>query len=322
MKQVTLPALALIGAVHVPAMAASVYPNKPVRILVATLSGSTPDVVARVVAPGLSARLGQQFIIDNRGGANGLIGAELAAKATPDGYTLLVGTTATLTVMRHVQKGVPFDTLKDFAPIGLLAVRPYLLVVPTSSPVRSVNELVSLAKAQPGKLTYGSAGKGSSTHLAMELFNNVAGIDIGHVPYKGGPQATLALVSARVNVSVLSIRNALPHVHAQRLRALAITGSRRSPQLPQVPTASESGLKGFEAVTWFALLTPARTPQHIVVRLNDALQQVIGSTEVSAQFAREGVEPGDGGADVLQALIKREIKFYCKLTKISGIKVN
>ncbi|RPI45150.1 MAG: tripartite tricarboxylate transporter substrate binding protein [Betaproteobacteria bacterium] len=321
-KQSILPALASFGIALSSALTATEYPDKPVRVLVPTLAGSTPDVVARAVAPGLGVRLGNRFIIDNRGGANGLIGTELAARATPDGHTLLLGTTATLTVMRHLHKEVPFDALKDFVPIGLVSVRPYLVVVNPSLPARTLGELLALAKARRGGLIYASAGRGSATHLAMEFFASVTGIKLRHVPYKNSPQAVAAIVGSRVEASMLSIRDAYGHVLAQRLRALATTSSRRSPQLPQVPTAAESGLNGFEAITWFALLAPAGTPRSIVERLNTALGEVVVTPEVRARFVREGVEPADADAAVLRRLIKRDIEFYGNLTRLSGVKVN
>ena len=322
MKPPALTALAFLGTLLSTAWAASGYPDKPVRVLVPTLAGSTSDVVARAVAPGLGVRLGNRFIVDNRGGARGLIGTELAAKATADGHTLLLGTTATLTVAQHVEKDVPFDTLKDFVPIGLIAIRPYLLSAHPSLPARTLSELLALARAQPGGLTYGSEGRGSATHLVMESFVRAAGIKLRHVPYKSAAQAVAAVVTGRVAISMLSIRYALDHVHAQRLRALATTGRHRSPQLPLVPTAAESGLSGFEAVTWFALLAPAGTPQPIIARLSAALGQVVASSEVRASFLHEGVEPGDVDAALLRRLIKQDIERYGNLARNAGVKVN
>jgi len=301
---------------------ASHYPDKPVRVVVPTLAGSTADIVARVVTPGMGLQLGHRFIVDNRSGADGLIGTELAAKATPDGYTLLVGTTGTLTVMHYLRKDVAFDTLKDFAPIGLLSVRWYLLAAHPGLQVQSVPDLVALARKQAGRMSYASAGSGSSIHLAMERFDVLAGIDLKHVPYKGSVQAALAIVGGRVPVGLVSLRNASPYLASQRLRALAVTSARRVPQLPAIPTIAESGLPGFEAMTWFALVAPARTPRDIVLRLNDTVQHVIRSPEVRDQLAREGLEPGYGDAVRLQGLIQRDIELYGKLTRTSGVSLN
>lgn len=319
---VALAALCGCGAVHAQAVSGQDYPNKPVRVLVPTPAGSTPDRVARLVTPGLSALFGQQFIVDNRSGAGGMLGTELAANATPDGYTLLVGTPGTLTIMRYVQKNVPYDTLRDFAPIGLISVGPYLLVVHPSVPAKSVNELIALAKAQPGKLTYGSSGNGSTNHFAMELFKSMARVDIRHVPYKGGPQATTDLVGGHVNVSMLSIGRLMPHVKAQRLRVLAVTSAKRSSQLPEVPTVDESGVKGFEAIMWFGMLAPAKTPRPVVARLAAGLQKVMRNAETRAQFQRQSVEPANGDPAELERLIRREIELYGKLAKIARLQVD
>jgi tripartite-type tricarboxylate transporter receptor subunit TctC len=312
--------VALLGYAGI--IAAQDYPEKPVRVLVATPAGSMPDMVARLVTPGLSGLFGQQFIVDNRSGAGGMLGTELAAKATPDGHTLLVGTPGTLTVMQHVHKDVPYDTLRDFAPIGLISVAPYLLVVHPSVPVATVPELIALAKATPNKLTYGSAGNGSTNHLAMELFKSMAGVDIRHVPYKGGPLATNDVLGGHVNLSMLPMGPLLPHVHAQRLRVLAVTSDRRSLQLPQVPTVHESGLKGFEAITWSGMLAPAKTPRAIVERLSQALQSVMRTRETRTQLQRQGAAPASGDPRELASLIQRELEAYARIAKMSGVKVD
>jgi tripartite-type tricarboxylate transporter receptor subunit TctC len=316
----TLAILALLGYVN--GIAAQDYPNKPVRVLVPTPAGSTSDTVARLIAPGLAGRLGQQFIVDNRSGAVGMLGTELAAKATPDGHTLLLGTPAALTIIHYTQKDVPYETLKDFTPIGLISVGPYLFVAHSALPVKTVAEFIALAKAEPGKLTYGSSGNGRTSHLAMELFKSMAGVDIRHIPYKGTPQATSDLIGGRVNVSMLSIGPLLAHVKAQRLRVLAVTSGKRSQQLPLVPTVDESGLKGFEVITWFGMLAPAKTPPEVVQSLSQALQQVIRPTEMRAQFQRQGAEPASGEPAEFAALIRREMEIYARLAKISGIKMD
>ena len=315
-------ALALLGWQAANGAAQSDYPNKPVRVLVPTPAGSTPDMVARLITPGFTSLFGQQFIVDNRSGAGGMLGTELAAKATPDGYTLVIGTPGTLTIMQYVQKEVPYDTLRDFAPVGLISIGPYLLVAHPSLPAKTVGELIALAKPEPGKLTYASAGNGSTNHLAMELFKSMAGVDIRHVPYKGGPQATTDLLGGHVQLSMLSIGPLLPHVKAQRLRVLAQTGLKRSSLLPQVPTVEESGLKGFEAVTWFGMLAPSSTPKQIVARVSDALQKVMRQPETRAQFQRQGTEPASGDPTEFARLIRREISLYGKLAKVSGIKID
>ncbi|MGH8667427.1 MAG: Bug family tripartite tricarboxylate transporter substrate binding protein [Burkholderiales bacterium] len=300
--------------------AAQDYPNKPVRVLVATPARSTPDMVARLVTPGLSTIFGQQFIVDNRSGANGMLGTELAAKAKPDGYTLVMGTPSTLTIMRYVHKDVPYDALRDFAPIGLISVGPYLLVAHPSVAARTVGELIALAKTRPDKLTYGSGGNGSTNHLAMELFKRFAGVDIRHVPYKGDLPAITDVLGGHVNMSMLSIGPLLPYIKTDRLRVLAVTSIKRASQLPQVPTLDESGLKGFEAIAWFGMLAPARTPKPIVARLAEGLQKVMRQREVRAQFKGQSIEPADGNPVELEQLIRREIETYGKLAKSAHIK--
>lgn len=315
-------ALALLWGYAALLSAAQVYPDKPVRVVVPQPAGSTPDMVTRLVTPGLSTHFGHQFIVDNRGGAGGLIGTALVSNASADGYTLLVGTPGTLTIMQHVQKNVPYDTLKDFAPVGLISIGPYLFVAHPSLPAKTVGELISLAKAEPGKLTYGSAGNGSTNHFTLELFKSMTGVDIRHVPYKGGPQATTDLLGGHVNLSMLSLGPILPHVKAHRVRVLAVTSAKRSSQLPEIPTIAESGVKGYDAVAWAGLLAPVRTPKEIVTRLNAGLQSVIRSPETRAQFERQGTEPADGDAAAFSALIRREIEIHGKLAKTSGIKVD
>jgi tripartite-type tricarboxylate transporter receptor subunit TctC len=301
-------------------VAAQDYPNKPVRVLVATAAGSTSDMVARLVSPALTTLFGQQFIVDNRSGANGTLGTELAAKATPDGYTLLVGTPGTLTITRYVHKDVPYDVLRDFAPIGLISVAPYLLVAHPSVAARTVGELTALARTRPGKLTYGSAGNGSANHLAMELFKSIAGVDIRHVPYKDDVQAITDLLGGHVNVSMLPLGPLLPYLKTNRLRVLAVTSAKRASQLPQVPTLDESGLKGYEAVAWFGMLAPARTPKPLVARLAEGLQKVLRQREVRAQFQARSIEPADGSTAGLERLIRREIETYGRLVKSARIK--
>ena len=321
MKSRSVLALALSCSCTALAAAQDDYPNKPVRVLVPTPAGSTPDLIARMVTPAFTSLFGQQFIVDNRSGAGGMLGTEFAAKATPDGYTLVIGTPGTLTIMQYVQKDVPYNTLRDFTPIGLISIGPYLLVAHPSVPAKSVGDLIALAKAEPAKLTYGSSGNGRTNHLAMELFKTAAGINIRHVPHKGSRQAATHLIGGQVNVSMLSIGPLLPHVKAQQLRALAVTSTKRASQLPQVPTVDESGLKGFKAVTWFGMLAPAHTPKTIVTRIAEGLQKVMRQPETRAQFQRQGVEPATGDPAEFARVIRRDTETYGKLAKLSGIKM-
>ncbi len=298
------------------------YPDKPIRVIVPVPAGGTPDVVVRTVAPGVSGLLGQQLVIDNRGGAGGLIGVELAARANPDGYTLLFSSPGALTILPHLKKHVPYDTLKDFAPISLVSSGPFLLITHPAVPVRTVKELIALAKAEPGKLNYASAGNGVANHLAMELFKSMAGVSITHVPYKGAPQAVTDLIGGNVDLMFNSIAPVLPQIKAGRLRLLGIAGAKRSPQMPDVPTISEAGVPGFEASNWFGLFAPAKTPKAIVARLNAAFVKVVRAPETRAQFEIQGTDPVANSPEEFAAFMRRDLEKYARIVKLSGAKVD
>ena len=302
--------------------AGQAYPTKPIRVIVPVPAGGTPDVVARMVAPGLSNLLGQQLVIDNRGGAGGLIGAELAAKAIPDGYTLFFSSPGALTILPHLQKHVNYDTLRDFAPVSLVSIGPFLLITHPSVPAKSVKELLALAKAEPGKLNYASAGNGAANHLAMELFKSLAGISLTHVPYKGAPQAMTDLIGGSVNLTFNSIPPAIQHIRAGRLRLLGVSSAKRSAQLPDVPTISEAGVAGYESITWFGLLAPAKTPSAIVARLHDELIKVVRAPDLKAQFEIQGYDPVGSSAAEFTNFIRSESEKYAKVVKLSGAKVD
>ncbi len=316
-------AIALLPLFAAPlAVQAAAYPDKPIRVIVPVPAGGTPDVVARMVAPGLSGLLGQQLVIDNRGGAGGMIGAELAAKAVPDGYTLFFSSPGSLTILPHIQKQVAYDTLRDFVPICLVSIGPFLLITHPSVPVKSVKELLALAKAEPGKLNYASAGNGAANHLAMELFKSMAGVDITHVPYKGAPQAVTDLIGGYVNLMLNSIPPVLPHVKAGRLRLLGVSSLTRSPQLPDVPTIGEAGVPGYESITWFGLLAPAKTPPLIVARLNEVVVKVVRTPETRSQLELQGYDPVGSSAQEFAEFIRAESAKYAKLVKAAGVKVD
>ena len=298
------------------------YPDKPVRVILSVPAGGTPDVVARMVTPGLSSLLGQQLVVDNRGGAGGMIGAEIVAKAAPDGYTLFVSSPGALTILPHLRKQVPYDTLRDFAPISLIAIGPFLLITHPSVPAKSVRELIALAKAEPGKLNYASAGNGTANHLAMELFKSMAGVNITHVPYKGAPQAVTDVLGGHMNMMFNSIAPVLQHIKAGRVRLLGVASARRSPQLPDTPTISEAGVPGFEAVNWFGLFAPAGTPKSIIARLNDALVKVVRAPELRAQFETQGSDPVGSSPEEFAAFIRRDMAMYARVVKVSGAKVD
>ncbi|HSQ03880.1 MAG TPA: tripartite tricarboxylate transporter substrate binding protein [Burkholderiales bacterium] len=310
-----------LAIVSLPATA-QVYPDKPIRVIVPVPAGGTPEVVARLVTPGLSTVLGQQLVVDNRGGAGGLIGAELAARATPDGYTLFLSSPGPLTILPHLQQHIAYDPVRDFVPIGLISVGPFLLLVHPSVPATSVKELLALARAQPGRINYASAGNGSANHLATELFKSMAGVNITHVPYKGAPQAVTDLIGGQVQMMFNSIAPMLPHIKAERVRLLAIATAKRSPQMPDVPTVSEAGVPGYEAISWFGLMAPAKTPQAILTKLNAALVKVVHDPETRRKFETLGADPVGSSPAEFAALIRRESEKYAKVVKTSGAKVD
>jgi tripartite-type tricarboxylate transporter receptor subunit TctC len=302
--------------------AAQHYPERPIRVVVGVPAGGTPDVMARSVTTGMSKILGQPLVMDNRGGAGGLIGAEVAAKAAPDGYTLFVASPGPLTILPHMRTKIEYDPLRDFVSIGLIASNPFLLIVNPSVPAKSIRELIALAKAQPGKLNYASAGNGAANHLAMELFKSMAGVNITHVPYKGAPQAVSDVLAGHMNMMFNSIPPVLAQIKAERVRALGVGSMKRNPQLPDVPTINEAGVPGYEAITWFGMLAPARTPKAILARVSDAFTKVITSAEVRSLLEAQGADPGSGQAAEFASLIRREYERNAKIVKISGIKVD
>jgi tripartite-type tricarboxylate transporter receptor subunit TctC len=298
------------------------YPDRPIRVIVGVPAGGTPDVMARAITAGMSKLLGQPLVMDNRGGAGGLIGTEVAAQAAPDGYTLLVSSPGPLTIIPHLQKKIAYDPLRDFAPIGVIASNPFLLITHPSVPAKTLKDLIALAKAQPGKLNYASAGNGAANHLAMELFKSMAGVNITHVPYKGAPQAVTDVLAGHMNMMFNSIPPVLAHIKADRFRALGVGGSKRSPQLPDVPTVNEAGVPGYEAITWFGMLAPAKMPKPILARVQAAFSKVIVTPELRAQLEAQGAEPGSGSAQEFSALIRREYDRYARVVKASGAKID
>lgn len=324
MKTTPTLALLVLSALALSAHAAAPaddYPNKPIRVIVSVPAGGTPDVVARMVAPGMANQLGQQLVIDNRSGAGGMIGAETAARAAPDGYTLFVSSPGALTILPHLQK-VPYDTLRDFQPIGLIAVGPFLLITHPSVPARTVKELIAAAKADPGKFNYASAGNGTANHLAMELFKSMAGVQITHVPYKGAPQAVTDVLGGHMNMMFNSISPVIQHIKAGRLRLLGVASLKRSPQLPDAPTISEAGVPGFDAVNWFGLFAPSRTPAPVVSKLSGVLIKSVHSPDLKAQFEAQGADPVGSSPQEFAKYLRQDMQTYEKIVKISGARVD
>ena len=299
------------------------YPTKPIRLIVAFPAGGSTDIIARVVGQKVGERLGQQLVIDNRGGAGGSIGTEIAARATPDGYTLTMGTTSTHVINVGVYAKLKYDPIKDFEPITLVATTPYLLVVNPGVKANSLKELVALAKSQPGKLNYASAGTGTTTQLAMEMLKTAAGIDVVHVPFNGNGPAGTATIGGQVQILFGSMPAVLPQAKAGRLRALAVGTPKRSPSMPEVPTVAESGYPGFDASLWLGFFAPKGTPAPILKRLYTELVSVATSPEMKEQFERNGAEPLVSASPAeLTKLMQTEIEKYRKVIKAAGVQLD
>jgi tripartite-type tricarboxylate transporter receptor subunit TctC len=298
--------------------AADAWPARPIRMIVAYPPGGGTDQVGRVMAEQLAQSLGQNVVIDNRGGATGNIGTELAARAIPDGYTLLMCNVAPNAVNVSLFKKLGFDPVKDFSPVSLVAVTPNILVAHPSMPVKTVADLVALAKAKPGALNFPSAGVGSSSHLAGEMLKSMAGIDMVHVPYKGGGPALIATISGQVQIMFATMPAAMPHVKSGKVRPVAVTTAKRSQAMPELPTIAESGVKGYEASTWYGLLAPARTPKPVIDRLHAETVKILAGP-VRQRLEAQGFEPDGGTPAAFAAYIKSEITKWAKVIKQAGI---
>lgn len=302
------------------AIASENYPSKPIRLVVPYPAGGGSDIVARLVSQNLGEDLGQQLVIDNRPGASGIIGCELAAKAPADGYTLLFGSSGNLSINPTLYPKLPYKPLSDFQPISLTTAGPQILIVHPSVPAKSVKELVALAKAAPGKLNFASGGTGTGNHLASELFKLAADIQIVHVPYKGAGQAMSDLSSGQVQMMISSPLPAMPHVNAGRLRVLAVTSLERTPLVPGVPTIRESGLKDFETTSWHGVLVPLKTPKAISVRLEQALMGAMKRADAQKQLAMQGVDTVGSSSKDFVAYIRSETKKFAKVIELIRIK--
>ena len=301
------------------AAAAAEYPIKPVRVIVPFAPGGTNDVAARIVAEKFSERFAQSFVVDNRAGANGVVGAEIVARAAPDGYTLLVAS-AGIAVNPSIMKSLPYDTQRDFTPLGMVGGGPYLMVVHPAIGAKTVKEFVAWTKARPAQISYASVGVGSPSQLAAELLRMVSDIDMQHVPYKGGSAALPDLIAGRVAMFFGSISTLNPQMQAGRLRAIAVTTLTRSPALPEVPTFVESGFPGFEVNGWYGLLGPAKMPAALVSRLNAELQKVLAAGETQTRFAANGMEPAGGTAAAFDERIRNEMTKWAQVVHAAGIK--
>jgi len=298
------------------------YPNRPIRLVVPFPPGGSLDVVARAIGQKLTAVWGQPVVIDNRPGAGGNIGADLVAKSAPDGYTILEGALSTHAVNVSLYGKLPYDPVKDFAPITLVATTPNVLVLNSAFAVNSVPELIAYAKAHPGALSFGSGSNGSAGHLAGELFKTEAGVDMVHVPYKGAAPALQALLAGDTQLMFDNLANSTPQLKAGKLKALAVTTARRSPLAPELPTLAETGLPGFDIYTWWGFMAPAGTPPEIIAKWNAEVTRILGTPEMKAFFAQQGAEPAPTTPDQFAALIKSEIPKYARIIKDSGAKVD
>ena len=297
------------------------YPGKPVRVIVPWAAGGSTDSIGRILAAKLTEYTGQQFVIDNRAGATGTIGHTLAAKSPPDGYTLLVGSNSTFAIAPHLYKTLQYDNDAAFAPISLLAISPQILSVHPSIPAKNVRELIALAKARPDALVFSSAGPGSTSHLATELLMNSAGIKMVHIPYKGGSPSAQALLGGETMLSFVDVITALPFAKVGRLRPLAASTAKRSAMMPDLPTISESGLKGFESSTTFAAFAPAGTPREIVAKLNKELIRALAAADVKEKLFNQGIETVGSSAEEFVAYNKAESAKWGKVIRERGIKI-
>jgi tripartite-type tricarboxylate transporter receptor subunit TctC len=304
------------------AVAQPVYPAKAIRYVVPFPAGGPLDIVARAIGQELNKSWGQPVIIDNRPGAGGNIGADLVAKAPADGYTILMGAVSTHAINVTLYNKLPYDPIRDFAPVTLITSVPNVLVVHPSVPANNVKELIALAKSRPGQLNFASGSTGSAGHLAGELFNSMAGVRMTHIPYKGAAPAVVDLMAGHVSLMFDNMSSALPNIKAARVRALAVTTLKRSPLLPQLPTISEAGLRGFDVATWFGIFAPAGTPPDIVAKLNGEVVRILHTAEMKERLALLGAEPIGNKPDEFAAFVKAEIPKYAKVIQASGAKAD
>jgi tripartite-type tricarboxylate transporter receptor subunit TctC len=322
-----LVALGLGGAIALPAFAQAAWPTKPVRIVVPFAAGGTTDILARAIAPELSRAFGQQFIVDNRAGAGGNVGAEIVAHSAPDGYTLLMGTVGTHGINRALYDKLPYDPIKDFAPVTLVAGVPNVMEMQTERAralgINNAQDFIKYAKSHPGKLNMASSGSGTSIHLAGELFKSMAGVYMVHVPYRGSGPALLDLVGGTADVMFDNLPSSLPHIKAGKLKAFAVTSRERSAALPDVPTVEEAaGLKGFDATSWFGLLAPAGTPPDIVNRIQQEVAKSLGTPAIKEKMLAQGAIPSGNTPAEFARHIDAEHKKWAQVVKVSGAKVD
>jgi len=314
--------LAMLAALSVTVAYAAepAYPDRPVRIVVPFPPGGANDIVARQIGQRLNVRWGKPVVIDNRGGAGGNIGTEIGARANPDGYTLLIGSTSTLASNMSLYENLPFDVLRDLAPISLIVTAPNTLCITPSVSAKTVQELIKLARTSPQKLNYSSFGEGSSSHLIAEMFKRQAGIDMVHVPYKGGAQALAAVIGGEVHMTFSNFSVALPQVKAGKVRGIAVTSLKRAAALPELPTMAESGLPGFEATAWVAIVAPRATPRAIVQRVNADIRAELSDKDMIEQLAAQGLEPAGSTPEALGQHMRAEVERWRRVIREAGVR--
>lgn len=321
---IRLLSIALASAVIATSAIAEVgedgWPERPLRLVVPFPAGSSTDIIARILAQKLSHRLGQQVVIENRAGASGNIGADAVAKAAPDGYTIGIATASTHAVAASLSPNLPYDPIRDFAPVGMIGSQPYVLVLHPALPARNLAELIALARAKPGTLNYGSAGVASLAHLATALFATMAGIDIVHVPYKSSAQSVTDMITGRLDMQFATIAPSLPNIQAGQLRALATSGKTRVAVLPEVPTVAEAGIAGYEAALWVAVVAPAATPTTIVARLNRTVNDILNSADGTEALIAQGMTAEAGAPDTVTQRIRDDIAKWRDVAVKAGIR--
>lgn len=320
-KNAAVLCMLVLSFVVMPA-SAQPYPSKTIRMIVPSAPGSGPDLIARVTAQKLSEQLGRPVVADPRPGAGGSLGAELAAKAPADGYTLIMASAGSHSVNPALYPKLPYDAVKDFAPIGLVSTAPNILIVHPSLPVKTVKDLIALARAKPGALTFGSGGNGSTAHLSGELFRVLAKVNMVHVPFKGAPSAVIGVMTGEISLAILNLPPALPHVKSGKLKALGVSTAKRSSAVPEIPSIAEAGLPGYDASTWYGLLAPAGTPGDIITRLSSELMKALRSDDMKKRIAVEGGDIAGGTPEDFAALIKRDIAKWTQVVQASGAKAD
>ncbi len=311
-----------IGVTFAQAQPAGAYPAKPVRVIIPFPPGSsTNDILGRALAQRLSEALGQQFVVDNRPGVGGNLGSEMGAKAVPDGYTLLIGTNGPIGISPHIYKTLAYDPLKDLAPITLYAMVPYAIIVNAAVKANNLNELIALAKAAPGKLNYASSGSGSTPHLCMEMFKRLAGVDITHIPYKGGAPATVDLLAGQVQVFCPGLPPVLPHIKSGKLKALALTTPKRTQYLPDVPTAAEQGHPQLDVNSWVGLLAPAKTPPAIIEKLHATITRIMATPEMKTHVVNNGADPMAMGPKEFGVFLSTESAKWGQVARAANLRI-